>query len=230
MNRDLYGYLRVSKADVTRPTSLSIDAQRTAILAHAEAKGDRVVRWFEDDGVSGATADRPGLNDMLAALTQPRRPGKKRPPREADGIVAAKLDRLSRSIVNFGDLLETSRKHRWSITVLDFDLDTRTAVGRMVAGFLILFAQFERELIGERTSAALQEAKRRGVKLGRPRTLPATSERRVLDLHAAGLTLSAISDRLNAEGTATGRGGRWHPSTVARILERNAPHADKAVA
>lgn len=55
---------------------------------------------------------------MLAALAlRPKQ-------READGIVAAKLDRLSRSIVDFGSLLETSRRQRWSVAVLDFDLDT----------------------------------------------------------------------------------------------------------
>lgn len=216
MSRRLYGYLRVSKADRHRETSLSVDAQRTAILEHAQRKGDTVVGWFVDDGATGANTDREGFQAMLAALDiRPKQ-------READGIVAAKLDRLSRSIVDFGSLLETSRRQKWSIAVLDFDLDTRTAIGRMVAGFLILFAQFERELIGERTSAALQEAKRRGVKLGRPIELSPESEARVLALRAEGLTLAQTSDRLNEEGVPTGRAGRWHPSTVQRVLARNA--------
>lgn len=215
MSRRLYGYLRVSKADRSRETSLSVDAQRTAILDHAERRGDTIVGWFVDDGATGANADRPGFQAMLVALaTRPKQ-------READGIVAAKLDRLSRSIVDFGSLLDTSRRQKWSIAVLDFDLDTRTAIGRMVAGFLILFAQFERELIGERTSAALQEAKRRGVKLGRPIALAPESEARVLALRADGLTHAQIAAQLNAEGTPTGRPGRWHTTTVQRVLARN---------
>jgi len=167
-----------------------------------------------DDGATGAHTDRTGFQAMLSAL------GVRPKQREADGIVAAKLDRLSRSIVDFGSLLETSRRQRWSIAVLDFDLDTRTAIGRMVAGFLILFAQFERELIGERTSAALQEAKRRGVRLGRPIALSPESEARVVALRAEGLTHARIAEQLNAEGTPTGRPGRWHPSTVQRVLAR----------
>ncbi|GGR28870.1 recombinase family protein [Agromyces mediolanus] len=217
MNRRVYGYLRVSKADRNRDTSLGIEAQQAKIERHAELKGWEVVGWFIDNGVSGKDTDRPGLQALLSALSA-------RPKvREADGVVAAKLDRLSRSVVDFGALLEASRRQKWSIVVLDFDLDTRSAVGRLIAGVLIQFAQFERELIGERTSDALRALAASGVKLGRPRTLSKTAQLRLFELRANGLSLVKIADQLNTEHVPTAHGGRWHASTVARILKAYAP-------
>lgn len=68
--------------------------------------------------------------------------------------------------------MERSRAEGWGLVVLDFDLDTTTPAGRMFAGVMMQFAQFERELASERTIAALAAARDRGVQLGRPRTLP----------------------------------------------------------
>ena len=87
--------------------------------------------------------------------------------------MAAKLDRLSRSVVDFGNLLDDARKQKWSVVVLDFDLNTTTAVGRMLAGMVVQFAQFEREVIGERTRAALAAKKATGAQLGHPSIIPA---------------------------------------------------------
>lgn len=60
---------------------------------------------------------------------------------EADGLVAAKLDRLSRSVMDSGVLLDLSRRQGWAIAVLEFDLDTSNATGRLIAGMLVQFAQ-----------------------------------------------------------------------------------------
>jgi len=88
------------------------------------------------------------------------------------------------------------------------------------------FAQFERELIGERTVAALAAARERGVQLGRPRSLAAESEARLHELRDSGMTLVATAEALNAEAVPTAHGGRWHASTVARISKR--PRAEVA--
>lgn len=214
MNKRVLGYVRVSKADRTRDTSLGIEAQRSAIIRAADAKGWTIVEWFEDDGLSGKDTNRPGLTAALAAL---RRPGK----RNADGLVAAKLDRLSRSVIDFGELLERSRRQRWSIVVLDFDLDTSTAVGRMLAGVMVQFAQFEREVIGERTKAALAVKKAEGAQLGKPSRVPAEVQSRILQQHTAGLSLSAIARRLNEDGTPTQTGGgQWTHTVVDGVVRR----------
>lgn len=204
------GYRRVSTEDQSR-SGLGMDAQREAIEAQAGVRGWEV-DWVEDEGVSAKSLDRPGLRAALDALKAG----------EAQAVVASKLDRLSRSVMDFGHLLELSRKQKWGIIVLDFDLDTTTAAGRMFAGVMMQFAQFERELIGERTRAALAAARARGVRLGAPVAIPSSVESDVLDMWGRGFTLKRIAGELTACGVPTVRGGPWAASTVSRIIKRRA--------
>ena len=214
----MLGYLRVSKADRTRSERLGLDAQRAAIVAAAESKGWQIVGWYEDDGVSGKSTERPGLQSALYLLARPRT-------RNVDGLVAAKLDRLSRSVVDFGKLLDLSTRQKWSLAVLDFDLDTSTATGRMIAGIVVQFAQFEREVIGERTRAALAVAKANGAQLGKPSPLTPELQSTILDLRGQGLSASAIARRLTDDGVPTARGGHWHHSVIGAFLQREAVHS-----
>lgn len=217
----MLGYLRVSKADRTKSERLGLDAQRAAIIAAADAKGWEIVGWYEDDGVSGKSTDRPGLQAALGLLARQRT-------RKVDGLVAAKLDRLSRSVIDFGTLLDLSRKQKWSLAVLDFDLDTSTATGRMIAGIVVQFAQFEREVIGERTRAALAVAKANGAQLGKPSPLTDKVKWMIRSWHEEDkLSASAIARRLTAEGVPTARGGKWHHSVVAAFLHRDAIVQDR---
>ncbi|MER3389670.1 MAG: recombinase family protein [Microcella sp.] len=211
------GYTRVSTDEQGR-SGLGLAAQRRSIEDHALAKGWEVT-WMSDEGASAKSLARPALQRALGALKAG----------EAEAIVVAKLDRLSRSVMDFGHLVELSRKQQWGLVVLDFDLDTTTAAGRMFAGVMMQFAQFERELASERTVAALAAARERGVQLGRPRSLPATSEARLHELRAEGLTLVATAEALNAEGVPTAHGGRWHASTVARIAKRQPKPSTRTV-
>ncbi|WP_104195226.1 recombinase family protein [Cryobacterium sp. M25] len=216
MSKRMLGYLRISRADRSRDTSLGIEAQREAILSTATVKGWEIVGWYVDDGVSGKDTDRPGLQAALAVLRNRKR-------RTADGLVAAKLDRLSRSVIDFSDLLATSHRQRWAIAVLDFDLDTGNATGRFIAGVLMQVAQFERELIGERTSAALAALKAEGVQLGKPSQVTPEVQAAILLHHAAGLSLSAIARRLNIEGVPTQSGaGQWSHTVVGGVVRRSA--------
>jgi DNA invertase Pin-like site-specific DNA recombinase len=90
----------------------------------------------------------------------------------AKALVVAKLDRLSRSLVDFGSIMERARKKGWSLAALDLGVDTTTPAGEMIANAMATIAQFERHLIGERTKAALAVRKAQGAKLERPRALP----------------------------------------------------------
>ena len=102
----------------------------------------------------------------------------------------------------------------------DVAVDTTTPAGEAMAHLLATFAQFERRLIGERTREALAAKKRAGVKLGRPRTMPASVRREIRAMRARGLTLQAIADSLNEHGVPTAQkpGARWHASTVRATL------------
>ncbi|QHC56197.1 recombinase family protein [Rathayibacter tanaceti] len=190
------------------------------LLTAAERNGWDIVGWYEDDGVSGKTTDRPGLQSALATL-------RSRKARVADGLVAAKLDRVSRSVGDFGDLLDLSHRQRWAIAVLDFDLDTSTATGRLIAGMVVQIAQWEREMIGERTKAALAVKRAEGVQLGKPSTIPSDVCALILHRKAAGLSLNAIARSLDADGVPTPSGtGQWRHAVVGRVVDR----ADRAEA
>ena len=139
--------------------------------------------------------------------------------KQADGLVVAKLDRLSRSLLDFVGLMEQSRKNGWVLAALDLGVDTSTPTGEMVANIMATFAQFERRLIGQRTRDALSVKKARGEKLGRPRSLPDATVDRLEALRAEGLSLRAIADAMNDEGVPTAQGGRcWHGNTVRQVL------------
>jgi DNA invertase Pin-like site-specific DNA recombinase len=150
---------------------------------------------------------------------------------QADILVAAKLDRLSRSTKDLAVLLERAQRGGWAVVALDAPVDTSSAVGEAMVGVVGVFAQLERRLIAERTRAALAEKKRAGARLGRPRSLLPEVEARVRALHDGGAGLTEIARVLNADGVATARGGqRWYPSTVAAILRSAAlDHEARAV-
>jgi DNA invertase Pin-like site-specific DNA recombinase len=203
------GYVRVS-TDEQADSGAGMEAQRAAIEAEAARRGWQLVETFEDAGASGKSlAGRPGLTAALAAVEQG----------DADGLVVAKLDRLSRSLLDFAGLMARAHRKAWSLVALDLGVDTTTPQGEMMASVMATFAQFERRLIGQRTRDALAVKRSQGVQLGRPRTLPDKVRRRIVREHEKGAGLTAIANRLNADGIATAQGGkRWYPSTVRAVL------------
>lgn len=98
-------------------------------------------------------------------------------------------------------------------------MDTTTPTGELVANITSSVAQWERRIIGQRTSEAMQAMKRRGVRLGRPVELGDDVRRRIAVDHDAGISLRAIAQALNTESVPTARGGRWHASTIRRVLD-----------
>jgi len=203
----LRGYVRVS-TDEQVASGAGRDAQRQRITEEADRRGWHVT-WFIDDGYSGAAKDRPALSDALKGLK--------------DGtystLVSAKLDRLSRSVVHLGSLIEQAEKEEWSLVLLDFDVDTSKPTGRLVAHVLAAVAEFERQRIRERTREALAQVKANGTRLGRPRQLSDGVVARISQERDDGLTLQAIAEGLNDDSVPTAQGGRqWWPATVRSVL------------
>ncbi len=203
------GYVRVSTEE-QGSNGVGLEAQRAVIRSECERRGWQLVR-IEEDALSGKTLNRPGLRAALADC----RSG------EVSGIVVAKLDRLSRSIVDFGHLLEEARRRKFNVAALDLGLDLSTPQGELVANVIASVAQWERRIIGQRTKEALAVKKAQGVRVGRPATMPRAVVKRIQRERAAGRSLSAIADRLNADGVPTAHGGRcWYPATVRYVLKR----------
>ena len=142
----LIGYARVSTDEQ------NLDLQREAL----EAAGCTVIH---EDRASGTLTNRKGLSDALSACAA------------GDVLVVWKLDRLGRSLLDLVNLTEALKGRGVGLKVLTGHgsmVDTTKAEGRMIFGILASLAEFERELIGERTRAGMKSAKRRGVRLGRP--------------------------------------------------------------
>jgi DNA invertase Pin-like site-specific DNA recombinase len=202
------GYVRVSTAEQA-DSGAGLEAQRQAIESEAARRGWRLVQVFEDAAASGKSMNgRRGLQEALEAVEAG----------QAEGLVVAKLDRLSRSLLDFAGLMERARKQGWSLVALDLGVDTSTPSGEVMASVLTTFAQFERRLIGQRTKDALAVKRAQGVQLGRPREMSAESVERIRELDQAGLNVAAITRRLNEDGIPTSRGGRWHSPGVKRAL------------
>jgi DNA invertase Pin-like site-specific DNA recombinase len=203
----MLGYTRVSTEEQANSGN-GLEAQRAAIDTEATRRG-WAVEHYSDEGVSGKIVG-PQLLEVLQLLASG----------QADGLVVAKLDRLSRSIINAANMIEAAQKQGWSLVVLDMNLDLTTAAGRMMAGQLMLFAQYERELIGERTSAALAAKKARGERVGRPSMATPSVVRRIVMDRQAGLSFDRIARTLTAEGVLSPAGRpTWQPSTARRIYQ-----------
>jgi len=143
------GYMRVSKAD----GSQVLDLQRDALLAAGVAQ-----RNLYSDTASGKRDDRPGLAACLQAL------------REGDTLIVWKLDRLGRSLRHLVNVVHDLTSQRIGLKVLAGQgaaIDTTTPAGKLVFGIFASLAEFERDLISERTRAGLASARARGRKGGR---------------------------------------------------------------
>ena len=145
----LLGYARVSTEE--QNVGLQVDALRSA--------GVDENHIFTDEGISGAKSVRPGLDAMLTAAET------------GDTIVTWRLDRLGRSVIHLATLAEELRNRGIGLRSLTDGVDTSTATGRLIYGMLSTLAEFERETIKERVIAGMQAAKRRGISVGRRKSL-----------------------------------------------------------
>lgn len=218
------GYIRVS-TDKQADHGISLDAQRAKIEAYASLYDLELVGVITDAGVSAKTLDRPGLQRALTML----KAGK------ADALIVVKLDRLTRKVADLGTLVEKHFQKAALLSVAE-QIDTRSAAGRLVLNVLASVAQWEREAIGERTSAALQHKKSLGQRVGH---IPFGSrlaadgihleqdptEQTALEIISAlqeqGLSLRAIAAELNDRGILN-RGNPWNHVSVSRICKNAA--------
>jgi len=214
------GYVRVS-TDEQLDSGAGLEAQRRAIRDECQRRGWRLADIYEDAASGRAIAGRSGLKAALTALDG----------RVAAALVVAKLDRLSRSLLDFAALMERGRRSGWALVALDLGVDTTTPSGEMMANVLAVFAQFERRLIGQRTREALAVKRSEGVRLGRPPVLTGELVAKTRRQRARGSSFAAIAVRLNADGVPRAHDGRaWHASTVRSLLMRQTAVARPSVA
>jgi site-specific DNA recombinase len=215
-------YLRVS-TDKQADRGVSLDAQRAKVAAYAELYDLELVEVVVDAGASAKTLDRPGLARALGML---RKGG------EADALLVVKLDRLTRSVRDLGELVERHfAPGKAALLSVGEQIDTRSAAGRLVLNVLASVSQWEREAIGERTAAAMQHKAACGEFTGGEAPFgwrvvdellePVESEQTVIAearrLRAAGLSLRAVARELDAVGMRSRTGRPFAAVQVQRM-------------
>ena len=220
------GYARVSTAGQAAE-GVSLDAQKERIGAWAQANGLALLAVHVDAGLSGGRADnRPELQKALGAACK----------RKAV-LVVYSLSRLARSTKDTILIGERLAKAGADLVSLSESIDTTTAAGKMIFRLLAVLAEFERDLVSERTTAALHYKRAAGERTGGVpygfdlasdgiRLVPNGKEqgivKRVLAERAGGQSMRAIARGLAEDGVPTKNGGQWTPVQVSSILSRTA--------
>lgn len=221
------GYVRVSTSE-QEVSGLGLESQRDKIHAYCGLYDLELVSIVQDAVSGKSLKGRNGLDEALAMLKTGY----------ADGLIVAKLDRLTRSVKDLGYLLEKYFSAKHSLFVVQEQVDTRTASGRLVLNLLTSVAQWERETIGERTSSALTAKRNRGEKTGGDcpfgygvdtdgRLVADSQEQsiiRIVDrLRDQGYGYRKIAAELNNQGYHTKRGVSWCATKVMRVVNRKFP-------
>jgi DNA invertase Pin-like site-specific DNA recombinase len=153
-------YCRVSSDERLDQSFNSIDAQREAGIAYVasqKAEGWELVQdFYEDPGFSGGNMNRPGLKRLITDIQL----GK------IDIVVVYKIDRLSRSLADFAKMVEVFDEHGVSFSSVTQQINSATSMGRLMLNVLLSFAQFEREVTGERIRDKIAASKRKGMWMG----------------------------------------------------------------
>ena len=216
MSRKLVAYYRVS-TDKQGRSGLGLEAQRKAISEYIAGCGAEIIAEFVEIE-SGGRMDRP---ELAAALRLCKKSNA--------ALVIGKLDRLARSVAFIAGLMEAG---------VEFVACDMPQANKLTIHIMAAMAEYEREVIGQRTRAALAAARERGVVLGcrdgkklshlgvcalkqRANIAAQNIMAVVIQLQRSGMvTYAALAEGLNARGIATPRGAGWHPESVRRILIR----------
>jgi DNA invertase Pin-like site-specific DNA recombinase len=203
------GYLRVSTEE--QALGLSLDSQRQDIYREVAGHEDWELVDIGHDHASGKSLKRrPGLARLLDELDAG----------ELDVLVVSRFDRLTRHVPDFYAMLDRAAKKDWAVVCLAPRLDMTTPEGRLFAGMVALFAQYERELISERQKASVAARRAAGTYTGpRPLVTPAAVAR-MQALRKEGLSYDKIAARLQLEGLEPLRGDQWIGRSVSKILAR----------
>src|SRR5436305_10858666 len=149
-------YTRKSTEEGLEQEFNSLDAQREASEAYIASQKNEgwtcLPTRYDDGGFTGGNMDRPALKRLLADIEAG----------QVDAIVVYKLDRFSRSLLDFAKMMETLDRHQVAFVSITQQFSTGTSMGRLVLNVLLSFAQFEREIIAERTRDKIAATRRKG--------------------------------------------------------------------
>ncbi len=220
----IVGYLRVSTEDQARE-GVSLAAQRWRIGQWCEGQGHapEALAYFTDAGISGKRADnRPGLKSALDAVCVP-----------GGILVVYSLSRMARSIQDTLAIAERLAEAGADLVSLSESLETVSATGKMLFRLLAVLAEFERDLLSERTKSAMSVKRSRGERLGKvPYGTKLGADGKTLEIEPAeftqiglmltarkfGASIARITREMNERGVPSRSGRPWARSTVAYLI------------
>jgi DNA invertase Pin-like site-specific DNA recombinase len=223
VKKQAFGYVRVS-TELQASEGVSLEAQRERIKRWCEADGYELADLFVDAGISGSRShNRPGLQKALTAVC------------EAGGaLIVYSLSRLARSTIDAITISQRLDRAGADLVSLTEKIDTTSAAGKMIFRLLAVLAEFERDVISERTSTALHQLRRNGKRIsGRipfgqdlaedgktlvPNAVEQLARNRIISRRAEGMSLRAIAQSLNNDGVKTKGGKPWVASSIQSIL------------
>jgi len=145
-----------------------------------------IVDIYNDEGVSGSKKNRPELDRMMSDVFK----------RKFDTLMTLELSRLGRSVSNMCEILEQCKSSNVSLFIVNQKIDTDQIIGEFFFNVLNSISQFEKDLIRERIMSGLENAKRKGVKLGRQSTLTLEKELKVIQMHQKKIGINKIKQEL----------------------------------
>jgi len=218
------GYVRVS-TEKQAEAGLSLEAQTAKIQAMAGLEDVALLEVIVDAGESARSLQRPGMARLLALVDA----------RAIDRVIVAKLDRLTRSIVDLALFLQRCERKDVALVSVAETIDTGSAAGRLLLHLIVLLSQWERETISERTRAALDHKRAKGERVG---AVPfgfrlaadgvhlelEAEEQAILTqiraLRAEGKSYAQIAAAVTAAGRTTRKGTPLRFQAIARMLRR----------
>jgi DNA invertase Pin-like site-specific DNA recombinase len=191
-------YTRKSSEEGLEQEFNSLDAQREACEAYIASQKPEgwvlVPDRYDDGGISGATLERPALQRLLADIEAHR----------VDVIVVYKIDRLSRALMDFAKLVEVFDRNNVTFVSVTQSFNTTTSMGRLTLNILLSFAQFEREVIGERIRDKFAASRKKGMWMGGFVPLGYdVKDRKLVVNKAEATTVRMIFERFIKIGSAT---------------------------
>src|SRR5271170_4197197 len=189
-------YTRKSSEEGLEQHFNSLHAQREAceaFIASQSGEGWRLIRTaYDDGGLSGGTMERPALHSLLTDIEEGR----------VDVIVVYKVDRLTRSLADFAKMVEVFDAHSVSFVSITQAFNTTTSMGRLTLNVLLSFAQFEREVTGERIRDKIAASKKKGMWMGgQPSLGYDVKDRKLVVNEAEAATVRSIFRRYLELGT-----------------------------
>lgn len=220
-------YTRKSTEEGLEQDFNSLDAQREACEAYVKSQVHEgwilLDKQYNDGGYSGGTMERPAFKELLKDIEND----------EVDIVVVYKVDRLTRSLMDFSKIIEVFDKHSASFVSITQHFNTTTSMGRLTLNILLSFAQFEREVTGERIRDKFEASRKKGLWLSgtcpygyvkdehhilHPQRPYAENVRIIFEIYLKTKNVLKLSTKLQEKGILTRSGKKMSKSTLYQIL------------